>query len=72
MLKLLMPFVLPIIFLLEIFIFDASHISVYPCFRYEEYVQEYREKYDSYCSINKTLESYRFVARIDLCLFLKV
>ncbi|CAN4089067.1 unnamed protein product [Withania somnifera] len=27
--------------------------------QYEEYVQEYREKYDSYCSINKTLESYR-------------
>ncbi|KAJ8553287.1 hypothetical protein K7X08_023965 [Anisodus acutangulus] len=27
--------------------------------QYEEYVQEYREKYDSYCSINKLLESYR-------------
>ncbi|XP_049393533.1 uncharacterized protein LOC125857921 [Solanum stenotomum] len=27
--------------------------------QYEEYVQEYREKYDSYCSINKILESYR-------------
>ncbi|PHU24540.1 hypothetical protein BC332_09647 [Capsicum chinense] len=27
--------------------------------QYEEYVQEYREKYDNYCSINKILESYR-------------
>ncbi|KAB2611227.1 dentin sialophosphoprotein-like [Pyrus ussuriensis x Pyrus communis] len=27
--------------------------------QYEEYVQEYRDKYDSYCSLNKTLESYR-------------
>ncbi|GMQ08416.1 hypothetical protein CsSME_00052149 [Camellia sinensis var. sinensis] len=27
--------------------------------QYKEYVQEYREKYDSYCSLNKTLESYR-------------
>ncbi|KAL6958751.1 hypothetical protein U1Q18_043140 [Sarracenia purpurea var. burkii] len=28
--------------------------------QYKEYVQEYREKYDSYCSLNKTLESYRY------------
>ncbi|XP_068335509.1 uncharacterized protein [Pyrus communis] len=27
--------------------------------QYKEYVQEYRDKYDSYCSLNKTLESYR-------------
>ncbi|XP_058180828.1 uncharacterized protein LOC131299223 isoform X4 [Rhododendron vialii] len=27
--------------------------------QYKEYVQEYREKYDSYCSLNKTLENYR-------------
>ncbi|KAL3343808.1 hypothetical protein AABB24_027372 [Solanum stoloniferum] len=27
--------------------------------QYEVYVQKYREKYDSYCSINKILESYR-------------
>lgn len=27
--------------------------------QYKEYVQEYREKYDSYCSLNKILESYR-------------
>ncbi|KAM1714290.1 hypothetical protein ACFX12_024917 [Malus domestica] len=27
--------------------------------QYEEYVQEYRDKYDSYCSLNKTIESYR-------------
>lgn len=40
-------------------------MSGFPCFRYEEYVQEYREKYDSYCSINKILESYRFVARTE-------
>ncbi|XP_004298560.1 PREDICTED: dentin sialophosphoprotein isoform X2 [Fragaria vesca subsp. vesca] len=27
--------------------------------QYKEYVQEYRDKYDSYCSLNKILESYR-------------
>ncbi|KAJ9179300.1 hypothetical protein P3X46_011108 [Hevea brasiliensis] len=27
--------------------------------QYEEYVQEYRDKYDSYCSLNKILENYR-------------
>ncbi|XP_057978198.1 uncharacterized protein LOC131164775 [Malania oleifera] len=27
--------------------------------QYKEYVQEYREKYDSYCSLNRILESYR-------------
>ncbi|CAK9165305.1 unnamed protein product [Ilex paraguariensis] len=27
--------------------------------QYKEYVQEYHEKYDSYCSLNKILESYR-------------
>ncbi|KAF5203000.1 Dentin sialophosphoprotein-like protein [Thalictrum thalictroides] len=27
--------------------------------KYKEYVQEYLEKYDSYCSLNKSLETYR-------------
>ncbi|XP_050232307.2 uncharacterized protein LOC126681000 isoform X2 [Mercurialis annua] len=27
--------------------------------QYEEYVQEYRDKYDSYCSLDKSLETYR-------------
>lgn len=27
--------------------------------QHKEYVQEYRDKYDSYCSLNKILESYR-------------
>ncbi|KAK7389611.1 hypothetical protein VNO78_24788 [Psophocarpus tetragonolobus] len=27
--------------------------------QYKEYVQEYQDKYDSYCSLNKILESYR-------------
>lgn len=27
--------------------------------QYQEYVQEYRDKYDSYCSLNRILESYR-------------
>ncbi|KAG6425867.1 hypothetical protein SASPL_110073 [Salvia splendens] len=27
--------------------------------QYKEYVKEYQEKYDSYCSLNKILESYR-------------
>ncbi|KAJ4850041.1 hypothetical protein Tsubulata_037741 [Turnera subulata] len=27
--------------------------------QYREYVQEYRDKYDSYCSLNKILENYR-------------
>lgn len=27
--------------------------------QYKEYVQEYNDKYDSYCSLNKILESYR-------------
>ncbi|XP_047330057.1 uncharacterized protein LOC124933667 [Impatiens glandulifera] len=27
--------------------------------QYQEYVQEYQAKYDSYCSLNKTLEGYR-------------
>ncbi|KAL5579398.1 hypothetical protein UlMin_011840 [Ulmus minor] len=27
--------------------------------QYKEYVQEYRDKYDSYCSLNKVLENYR-------------
>ncbi|XP_024180246.1 dentin sialophosphoprotein isoform X1 [Rosa chinensis] len=27
--------------------------------QYKEYVQEYHDKYDSYCSLNKILESYR-------------
>ncbi|KAG8643335.1 hypothetical protein MANES_11G028800v8 [Manihot esculenta] len=27
--------------------------------QYKEYVQEYRDKYDSYCSLNKILENYR-------------
>ncbi|XP_058113163.1 uncharacterized protein LOC131256127 [Magnolia sinica] len=27
--------------------------------QYKEYVQEYREKYDHYCSLNKSLENYR-------------
>ncbi|XP_054783898.1 uncharacterized protein LOC129290862 [Prosopis cineraria] len=27
--------------------------------QYKEYVNEYRDKYDSYCSLNKILESYR-------------
>lgn len=27
--------------------------------QYKDYVQEYRDKYDSYCSLNKILESYR-------------
>lgn len=27
--------------------------------QYKEYVQEYRDKYDSYCSLNKILEAYR-------------
>lgn len=27
--------------------------------QYKEYVQEYSEKYESYCSLNKILESYR-------------
>lgn len=29
-------------------------------FRYKEYVQEYRDKYDSYLSLDKTLESDRY------------
>ncbi|XP_065880215.1 uncharacterized protein [Euphorbia lathyris] len=28
-------------------------------YQYKEYVQEYRDKYDSYCSLNKILENYR-------------
>lgn len=28
--------------------------------RYQEYVQEYRDKYDSYCSLNRILESFRY------------
>ncbi|KAK6911957.1 Occludin homology domain [Dillenia turbinata] len=27
--------------------------------RYKEYVEEYRDKYESYCSLNKVLENYR-------------
>ncbi|KAM1077952.1 hypothetical protein ACFX19_025675 [Malus domestica] len=28
-------------------------------YQYKEYVQEYRDEYDNYCSLNKALESYR-------------